>query len=114
MLKQRRHDWMYLCEPSPNIGGRRIECARGKVIGGSSSTNAMAYVRGHRADYDRWAENGLPDWSYASILPYFRRQESWQGGSSDYRGNDGPLTTQFSHYEDPLNDAFMAAGLAAD
>jgi 4-pyridoxate dehydrogenase len=113
MLMRQMHDWGYFTEPEPKLGGRRIECARGKVIGGSSSTNAMAYVRGHRADYDRWAENGLPDWSYASILPYFRRQESWQDGSSDYRGNDGPLTTQFSRYEDPLGDAFMAAGGAA-
>ena len=74
MFLRRMHDWMYSTEPEPALGGRRIECARGKVIGGSSSVNAMAYVRGHRADYDRWAENGLPDWSYASVLPYFRRQ----------------------------------------
>src|ERR1700736_1164991 len=55
----------------------------------------------------------MQDWLYASILPYFRRQESWEGSSSEYRGNDGPLTTQFSRYEDPLNDAFTAAGQAA-
>ena len=78
MFLRRMHDWMYSTEPEPALGGRRIECARGKVIGGSSSVNAMAYVRGHRGDYDRWAENGLPDWSYASILPDFRRQESWR------------------------------------
>ena len=82
MFLRRMHDWMYSTEPEPALGGRRIECARGKVIGGSSSVNAMAYVRGHRGDYDRWAENGLPDWSYASILPYFRRQESWEGTPS--------------------------------
>jgi choline dehydrogenase/4-pyridoxate dehydrogenase len=113
MFLRRMHDWMYSTEPEPALGGRRIECARGKVIGGSSSVNAMAYVRGHRADYDRWAENGLPDWSYASILPYFRRQESWEGSPSEYRGTAGPLTTQFSRYEDPLNEAFAAAGQAA-
>ena len=113
MFLRRMHDWMYSTEPEPALGGRRIECARGKVIGGSSSVNAMAYVRGHRADYDRWAENGLPDWSYASVLPYFRRQESWEGSPSEYRGTDGPLTTQFSRYEDPLNEAFAAAGQAA-
>jgi 4-pyridoxate dehydrogenase len=113
MLKQRRHDWMYFCEPSPNIGGRRIECARGKVIGGSSSTNAMAYVRGHRADYDRWAASGLAEWSFAHALPYFRRQESWEGGASLYRGGDGPLTTRFARYEDPLVEAYFDAGRAA-
>ncbi len=74
------HDWMYFAEPEASMDGRPIECARGKVIGGSSSINAMAYVRGHRADYDRWAEAGLTEWSYASVLPYFRRQESWEGG----------------------------------
>ena len=113
MLKQRRHDWMYFCEPSPNIAGRRIECARGKVIGGSSSTNAMAYVRGHRADYDRWAASGLAEWSFAHALPYFRRQESWEGGASLYRGGDGPLTTRFARYEDPLVEAYFDAGRAA-
>ena len=55
ILTERRHDWMYFCEPEANVGGRKVECARGKVIGGSSSTNAMAYVRGNRGDYDRWA-----------------------------------------------------------
>jgi len=59
ILTQRLHDWMYFTEPEANLGGRRIECARGKVIGGSSSINAMVYVRGNRADYDRWAESGL-------------------------------------------------------
>ena len=84
------------------MAGRRIECARGKVVGGSSSINAMAYVRGNRADYDRWAASGLPGWSYADVLPYFRRQESWEGGANAYRGGDGPLATRRSRYEDPL------------
>ena len=85
------------------MGGRRIEVARGKVIGGSSSTNAMGYVRGHRADYDRWASAyGLPDWSFENVLPYFRRQETWEGGADAYRGGAGPLTTQFNRYADPM------------
>ena len=90
LLKERRHDWMYEAEPDGSTGDRRIECARGKIVGGSSSINAMAYVRGHRADYDRWASYGLPGWSYADVLPYFRRQESWEGGESQYRGGNGP------------------------
>jgi choline dehydrogenase/4-pyridoxate dehydrogenase len=81
ILQRRMHDWMYFAEPEARLDGRGIECARGKVIGGSSSINAMAYVRGHRADYDRWAETGLPQWSYADVLPYFRRQEAWEGGA---------------------------------
>ena len=113
MLQQRKHDWGYFAEPEATMDGRRIECARGKVIGGSSSINAMAYVRGHRTDYERWAEAGLTTWSYAHVLPYFRRQESWEGGASTYRGGDGPLTTRVSRYEDPLAEAYLAAGEAA-
>ena len=93
--------------------GRQIECARGKVIGGSSSINAMAYVRGHRGDYDRWAASGLDQWSYAHVLPYFRRQESWEGGASPYRGGDGPLTTQLTRFSDPLVEAYAEAGAFA-
>jgi len=92
ILERRLHDWMYFTEPEPNADGRRIECARGKVIGGSSSINAMAYVRGNPGDYDRWSSYGLPGWSYTEVLPYFRRQESWEGGAGEFRGGDGPLT----------------------
>ncbi len=113
MFLRQRNDWGFFTEPEARMGGRRIEVARGKVIGGSSSTNAMAYVRGHRADYDRWAAGGLPDWAYAHVLPYFRRQEAWEGGTNAWRGGDGPLTTRFSRYEDALIDAFMASGEAA-
>jgi choline dehydrogenase/4-pyridoxate dehydrogenase len=113
ILQRRMHDWMYFAEPEASLGGRGIECARGKVIGGSSSINAMAYVRGHRGDYDRWAEAGLPQWSYAHVLPYFRRQEAWEGGAGPYRGADGPLTTRWSRYPDPLAAAFAEAGIAA-
>jgi 4-pyridoxate dehydrogenase len=113
MLQQRKHDWMYFAEPEATMDGRRIECARGRVVGGSSSINAMAYVRGHRGDYDRWAAAGLTTWSYAHVLPYFRRQESWEGGASAYRGGDGPLTTRLTRYRDPLVEAYLAAGESA-
>ncbi|MGH7109781.1 MAG: GMC family oxidoreductase [Stellaceae bacterium] len=113
MLNGRKHDWMYFAEPEASMDGRALECARGRVIGGSSSINAMVYVRGNRGDYDRWAAAGLPSWSYADVLPYFRRQENWEGGAGEYRGGAGPLTTQFSRYRDPLVDAFLAAGAAA-
>jgi 4-pyridoxate dehydrogenase len=113
MLSRRMHDWMYFSEPEPQLNGRRIECARGKVIGGSSSINAMAYVRGHSGDYDRWAAAGLPQWSYAHVLPYFQRQESWEGGASQYRGGDGPLTTQLTRFTDPLVEAYAEAGALA-
>jgi choline dehydrogenase/4-pyridoxate dehydrogenase len=113
LLLNRRHDWMYFHEPDEAMGGRGIECARGKVVGGSSSINAMAYVRGHRGDYDRWAAAGLSDWSYAHVLPYFRRQEAWEGGTSYFRGGDGPLTVRTTRFTDPVVDAFAAAGAAA-
>jgi len=113
LLINRKHDWMYFCEPEATMDGRGLECARGKVIGGSSSINAMAYVRGHRGDYDRWARSGLPDWSFANVLPYFKRQESWEGGADAYRGGSGPLTTRRSRYADPLVDALLAAGVRA-
>jgi 4-pyridoxate dehydrogenase len=113
MMARRMHDWMYSTEPEPGMNGRRIEIPRGKVIGGSSSINAMAYVRGHRGDYDRWAASGLTQWSYAHVLPYFRRQESWEGGTDQYRGGDGPLTTRRTRFSDPIVEAFAAAGAAA-
>jgi len=113
MLLRRKHDWMYLAEPEATMDGRQVEYPRGKVIGGSSSINALVYVRGHRADYDRWAATGLRHWSYAHVLPYFRRQETWEGGASVYRGDDGPLTTQLTRFQDPLVEAYSAAGEAA-
>jgi 4-pyridoxate dehydrogenase len=113
LLLNRKHDWMYFAEPEASTGGRGLECARGRIIGGSSSINAMAYVRGHPGDYDRWASYGLTGWSYADVLPYFRRQESWKGGASFYRGGDGPLATQMTRFSDPLVEAFCAAGRAA-
>jgi 4-pyridoxate dehydrogenase len=113
ILKHRLHDWMYFSEPEPHLNNRRIECARGKVIGGSSSINAMGYVRGNRGDYDRWAASGLDAWSYAKLLPYFRRQESWEGGDSAYRGGNGPIHTKFTTYQDPLTEAYIAATQAA-
>jgi 4-pyridoxate dehydrogenase len=113
LLLKRKHDWMYFAEAEATTGGRGLECARGRIIGGSSSINAMTYTRGHRGDYDRWASYGLPAWSYAHVLPYFRRQESWAGGPSFYRGGDGPLSTQPTTFSEPLTDAFGAAGQAA-
>lgn len=113
ILQKRLHDWNYFCEPEASVGGRAVECARGKVVGGCSSTNAMAYVRGNRGDYDRWAASGLDGWSYDKALPYFRKQESWEGGGNAYRGGDGPIGTQYCHYQDPLLQGFIDAGQSA-
>jgi choline dehydrogenase-like flavoprotein len=112
MLIEQTHDWGYFCEPEPNVNNRKIECARGKVIGGSSSVNAMAYVRGNRGDYDRWSASGLPDWSYQHVLPYFKKLETWET-SDPYRGVSGPINVQHCRYRDPLVEAFGAAGREA-
>lgn len=109
ILQRRLHDWMYFAEPSPTMDNRRIECARGKVVGGCSSINAMAYYHGHPADYDRWAAAGLPEWSFHHVLPYFKRSENWEGGETAYRGVGGPLQTQYSSFHDPIVEAFLDA-----
>ncbi len=106
-------NWGYHTEPEPNMNGRRIEAMRGKVLGGSSSINVMAYTRGHRGDYDRWAQKGARGWSYAEVLPYFRRCETWQGGENRWRGGAGPVGTEFAKTRDPLYDAWLDAARAA-
>jgi choline dehydrogenase-like flavoprotein len=106
-------DWGYHTEPEPNLNGRRIEAARGKVLGGSSSINVMAYTRGHAGDYDRWAQKGARGWSYAEVLPYFRRCETWEEGENPWRGGSGPLGTQWAKTGDPLYDAWLEAAGAA-
>ncbi len=113
ILQKRLHDWMYFSEPEDNVAGRRVECARGKVVGGSSSTNAMAYVRGHPGNYDAWAAAGLDQWSFAHALPYFKKQETWEGGENPWRGGDGPLGVQTCKYRDTLVEAFAAASAEA-
>lgn len=113
ILTERRHDWMYFCEPEENVGNRRVECARGKVIGGCSSTNAMAYVRGHRGNFDEWAAMGLTDWSFDKVLPYFKRQENWEGGESELRGAGGPVNTQTCRYQDDLLQSMLDASREA-
>src|SRR5262249_50930719 len=102
-------NWGYHTEPEPNMNGREIEAMRGKVLGGSSSINVMAYTRGHRGDYDRWAQKGARGWSYADVLPYFKRCERWEGGENPWRGGAGPVGTEFAKTRDPLYDAWLEA-----
>ena len=102
-------DWGYRSEPEPNLNGRRLEVVRGRVLGGSSSVNVMVYTRGHRGDFDRWARMGATGWSYADVLPYFKRSEAWQDGETPWRGGSGPLGTQWTGMRDPASDAWMKA-----
>ena len=112
--EHRMFDWGYDTEPEPKLDNRRIEAMRGKVLGGSSSINVMAYVRGHRGDYDRWARNGCSGWSYAEVLPYFKRCESWEKGENAWRGGDGPLSVIDTRNRDPLFDGWLDAAREAD
>jgi len=110
--KHRMFDWGYQAEAEEAFGGRRPIAQRGKVLGGSSSINIMAFTRGHPGDYDRWARNGATGWSFAEILPYFKRSETWERGPDEYRGGSGPVGVQFARSPDPLFEAWAAAGRA--
>ena len=112
MHEHNMFDWGYLTEPEPNLNGRHIEAMRGKVLGGSSSINVMAYTRGHRGDYDRWAQKGARGWSYADVLPYFKRCESWELGEDRWRGGSGPIGTEFAKTRDPIYAAWIDAAKA--
>jgi len=112
--ERRMFDWGYDTEPEPRLDNRRIEAMRGKVLGGSSSINVMAYVRGHRGDYNRWARNGCAGWSYADVLPYFKRCESWEKGEDAWRGGQGPLSVIDTRNRDPLFDGWLDAARQAD
>lgn len=109
------YDWGFATEPERHLDGRVLATPRGKVIGGSSSINGMVYVRGHARDFDTWAEMGAAGWSYADVLPYFRRMEHWHGdtGEAEYRGNAGPLHITRGPRANPLFNAFIAAGQQA-
>ena len=116
-MNMSRYDWGYWSEPEPYLGGRQLACPRGKVIGGSSSINGMVYVRGHARDFDTWSEMGAHGWSYADVLPYYLRQESWtsagHGGDPEWRGKNGPLHVTRGKRDNPLVTAFVEAGVQA-
>ncbi|HEY8642782.1 MAG TPA: GMC family oxidoreductase N-terminal domain-containing protein [Candidatus Dormibacteraeota bacterium] len=104
-------DWDYSTEPEAHLDGRRIYHPRGRVLGGSSSINAMVYIRGHRADYDAWAALGCAGWGYDDVLPYFIRSEDNQRGADAYHGTGGPLAVSDPTYRNPLAAAFVEAAI---
>jgi choline dehydrogenase len=114
LLSSERFNWAYVSEPEPFLDNRRLSHPRGRVLGGSSSINGMMYVRGHARDYDGWAQRGCRGWSYAEVLPYFRRAERHQKGGSDYHGGEGPLfVSSPANDASPLAGAFIQAGQQA-
>ena len=94
-MNMAKYNWRYETEPEPHLGGRRLHCPRGKVIGGSSSINGLVYVRGNPLDFERWEEEGAAGWGYRHVLPYFQRAEARQEGGDAWRGASGPLATRY-------------------
>ncbi|MGO9989482.1 MAG: GMC family oxidoreductase [Steroidobacteraceae bacterium] len=111
LVDDARVDWRYYTEPEPELNGRRLYWPRGRVLGGSSSINAMCYTRGHRLDYDEWAALGADGWDYASVLPYFRKAEDQARGSSEHHGVGGPLSVEDLAFRNPLSATFVEAAV---
>ena len=105
-----RRNWFYRTQPEPHLDDRTVMQARGRVLGGSSSINGMNWVRGNPHDYDEWAAMGLKSWSYDSVLPYFKRAETFDRGPNEYRGGDGPMRIQSCAGKNPLYETFLEAG----
>ncbi len=114
-LQGRRYNWAYQTDPEPNMNNRRMECGRGKGLGGSSLINGMCYIRGNALDYDGWAKrDGLQSWSYLNCLPYFKRAETRDIGGNDYHGDSGPVcVTTPKNGHSVLFKAMVDAGVQA-
>lgn len=114
-LQGRRYNWAYETDPEPYMNNRRMECGRGKGLGGSSLINGMCYIRGNALDFDSWAKApGLEDWTYLDCLPYFRKAETRDIGPNDYHGGDGPVSvTTPKNGNNPLFHAMVEAGVQA-
>ena len=110
MLSDARHNYMFTTPPDPNVKNRRIPVPRGRTLGGSSSINAMIYIRGHRRDYDEWAEMGNAGWGFDDMLPYFRKSEHNENyADGDLHGRNGPLNVKYLEKPNPLNHVFLEA-----
>ena len=113
-MNTKRWNWGYESEPEPHLNGRRLNCPRGKGLGGSSSINGLVYVRGNALDFERWKEDeGATGWGYADVLPYFKRAEGRAEGGNAYRGGDGPLSTSYGPLDNPLHHAWLDAAQQA-
>lgn len=109
LVSRKGVNWNYNTAPVPQLNGRRLWWPRGRVLGGSSSINAMCYVRGHTRDYDEWARLGAEGWGWDAVLPYFRRSEGNSRGEDAWHGGDGPLSVQDLRYTNPLSQVFLDA-----
>jgi choline dehydrogenase len=111
--KEGPHNWGFWTEPEPNLNDRKLWWPRGRGWGGSSSINGMIYIRGHARDYDQWRQMGLSGWSYAEVLPYFKRSEALEGGGDAWHGGDGPLKVSKASSPNPIYAATVEAGRQA-
>lgn len=109
LMHHPRLSWGFNMEPMPGTAGRAIPAPQGKVLGGSSSINGQLFVRGQRAEYDEWARNGCPGWSYEEVLPFFKRIERYEGGADAYHGDAGPMSVMRAREIHPLSAAFVAS-----
>lgn len=107
ILIPKKYDWAITSEPDPSRNDFVEDWVAGKVVGGGSSVNVTGWTRGHRGDFDSWAANGCPGWDYESVLPYFRRSETFEGGADHYRGDHGPLKVSYPKVEHPITYSFM-------
>jgi len=113
-MNTKKYNWGYKTQPEPFLDGRRLDCPRGRGLGGSSSINGMVYARGHACDFEEWQSGGAAGWGYQNCLPYFRKSESWIQGEDRYRGGDGPIATcNGNEMQNPLYRAFIEAGREA-
>ncbi|KAF7257357.1 hypothetical protein EG68_05502 [Paragonimus skrjabini miyazakii] len=112
-LHHDKYNWYYHTVPQKHMNDRIMYWPRGRVLGGSSSLNAMVYIRGHPMDYDRWDAQGATGWTYANCLPYFRRAQTHELGADDYRGGDGPLYVSRGKSKHPLHEAWLEAAQQA-
>lgn len=113
-MNSKKYNWGFETAPEPYLDNRRMNCPRGKVIGGTSSINGMVYVRGNAADFDQWEEQGASGWNYQNCLPYFKKFENHQCRETDYTGNLGPVAiSDGNNMRNPLYRAFIDAGVEA-
>ena len=110
-MNMRKYNWGFSAEPEPNLYGRSLICPRGKGLGGSSSINGMIYVRGHPQDFDNWSIQGASSWSFADVLPYFKKMECCESQQSPWRGKNGPIYVKTAEQKNVLHQVFSDAAI---
>lgn len=108
-----RYMWQHETAPEPELGGRKLPIPHGKVLGGSSTVNGLVWVRGLEIDYRTWEEMGAHGWGYRDVLPYFKKSETWSGGSEEWHGRNGPIHVENARWHTPLSEAFIEAAMDA-